>query len=191
MPFIYVPHAQQPQTEMNLYVREAPRRQVSVDVSRTIAEVEPNLPVITSQSFEEAAGIGLLPQQIAASIAGGVGATGLLLAGLGLYGLMAFHAMQRTREVAVRLALGATSSQVRRLLLAQAASIVLAGAALGGVLSAGAAISLRGLVPGVEPLDGLTFGVAASVLAAVLLTAAWLPVRRAAETDPAAALRAE
>jgi predicted permease len=191
VPFIYVPHAQQPQTEMNFYVREAPGRQVSADVSRAIAEVEPNLPIITSQSFEEAAGIGLLPQRIAASVAGGVGATGLLLAGLGLYGLMAFHAMQRTREVAVRLALGATSSQVRRLLLAQAASIVLAGAALGGVLSAGAAVSVRGLVPGVEPLDGLTFGVAGSVLAAVLLTAAWLPVRRAAETDPAAALRAE
>jgi predicted permease len=191
VPFIYVPHAQQPQTEMNLYVREAPRRQVSVDVSRTIAEVEPNLPVITSQSFEEAAGIGLLPQRIAASIAGGVGVTGLLLAGLGLYGLMAFHSGQRTREVAVRTALGATSAQVKRLLLGQAASIVLGGAALGGVLSAGAAMSVRGLVPGVQPLDSLTFAMAAAVLAAVLLTAAWLPVRRAADADPAAALRAE
>jgi putative ABC transport system permease protein len=191
VPFIYVPHAQQPQTEMNLYVREAPRRQVSVDVSRTIAEVEPNLPVITSQSFEEAAGIGLLPQRIAASIAGGVGVTGLLLAGLGLYGLMAFHSAQRTREVAVRMALGATAAQVRRLLLGQAASIVLGGAALGGVLSAGAAMSVRGLVPGVQPLDSLTFAMAAAVLAAVLLTAAWLPVRRAADADPAAALRAE
>ncbi len=191
VPFIYVPHAQQQQTEMNLYVREAPGRQVSADVSRTIAEVEPNLPIITSQSFEEAAGIGLLPQRIAASIASGVGVTGLLLAGLGLYGLMAFHSAQRTREVAVRMALGATAAQVRRLLLGQAASIVLGGAALGGVLSAGAAMSVRRLVPGVQPLDGLTVAMAAAVLAAVLLTAAWLPVRRAADADPAAALRAE
>jgi predicted permease len=191
VPFIYVPLAQQPLSEVNLYVREAPGRQVSADVARVIAEVEPNLPIITSQSFEAATGIGLLPQRLAAAIAGGVGGVGLLLAGLGLYGLMAFHAVQRTREVAVRMALGATSAQVRRLLLRQAAGVVLVGAGVGAALAGGVAMGVRGLLVGVQPLDGVAFAAAGAVLLVVLLTASWLPARRAGATDPASALRAE
>lgn len=191
VPFIYVPLAQQPLTEMNLYVREAPGRQLSADVSRAIAEVEPNLPIIASQSFEDAAGIGLLPQRLAAAIAGGVGAVGLLLAGLGLYGLMAFHAVQRTREVAVRMALGATSAQVRRLLLRQAAAVGVIGGFAGAAMAGGVAMGMRGLLVGVQPLDGVAFGAAAGLLTMVLLTASWLPARRVAATDPASALRAE
>ena len=76
VPFIYVPLAQQPMTELNLYVREARGRQVSADVTRAIAEVDANLPVTASQSFEEATAIGLLPQRLAAAIAGAVGAVG-------------------------------------------------------------------------------------------------------------------
>ena len=191
VPFIYVPLAQQPMTEMNLYVRQAPGREVSADVARTIAEVATNLPVITSQSFEEAAGIGLLPQRLAAAIAGAVGSVGVLLSALGLYGLMAFQAAQRTREVAVRMALGATVGQVRGLLLRQAASVAAAGGTVGLVLAAGAAIAVRGLLGGVQPLDRVAFGSAGCVLGLVLLAASWLPARRAAATNPASALRAE
>jgi predicted permease len=90
VPFIYVPLAQQPTAEMNLYVRQATGRETAADVSAAIAEVDPNLPLIGSQSFEEATGIGLLPQRLAATVAGGVGTVGLLLSALGLYGLMAF-----------------------------------------------------------------------------------------------------
>jgi hypothetical protein len=129
VPFIYVPLAQQPMAEMNVYVRQATRRETAADVSAAIAEVDPNLPLIVSQSFEEATGIGLLPQRLAATAAGGVGTVGLLLSAFGVYGLMAFYAVQRTREVALRMALGATARHVCGLMLRQAASV--ASAALG------------------------------------------------------------
>jgi predicted permease len=191
VPFIYVPLAQQPMTEMNIYVRSAPGREVAEDVTRAIVDEDPNLPLITSQTFEEATGIGLIPQRVAAAIAGGVGGVGLLLSALGLYGLMAFHAVQRTREVAVRMALGATSGQVRGLLLRQAATVGLAGGGVGLCLAVAAAMGVRGLLVGVQPLDGVAFGAAAAVLGSVLVAALWLPARRAATTDPARALRGE
>jgi ABC-type antimicrobial peptide transport system permease subunit len=128
---------------------------------------------------------------VAAAIAGGVGAVGLLLSALGLYGLMAFHALQRTREVAVRMALGATSGQVRGLLLRQAATVCLIGGAAGLVMAGGAAMGIRSLLVGVQPFDGVAFGTAAAMLGLVLATGSWLPARRAAATNPAAALRGE
>jgi MacB-like periplasmic core domain len=190
-PFIYVPLAQQPMVEMNLYVRQAPGREAAADVNAAISEVEPGLPLIASLSFEEATGIGLLPQRLAATVAGGVGVVGLLLSALGLYGLMAFNAVQRSREVAVRMALGATSAHVRGLMLRQAAGVAASGGAVGVLLSAGAAGAVRGLLVGVQPLDGVAFLAAGSVLGLVLLAASWLPARRVAATDPASALRAE
>jgi predicted permease len=191
VPFIYVPLAQQPMTEMNVYVREAPGRQVSADVTRAIAEVEPNLPIITSQTFEEAAGIGLLPQRLAAWIAGGVGLVGLLLTALGLYGLMAFHAGQRTREVALRMALGATPAQVRALLLRLGGWVGLIGGVAGTALAGAVGVAAQGWLVGVRPFDAVAFGAALAVLATVLAAASWLPARRAAASDPASALRAE
>jgi predicted permease len=191
VPFIYVPLAQQPMTELNVYVRQAPGRALTADIAAAIAEVDPNLPVINSLSFEEAAGIGLLPQRLAAAIAGAVGVVGLLLSALGLYGLMAFQAAQRTREVAVRMALGASTAQVRALLLRQAAMVAAAGGMVGVLLSGAMGIGVRGLLGGVQPMDEVAFGTAAVVLGSVSLLASWLPARRAAATDPASALRAE
>jgi hypothetical protein len=191
VPFIYVPLAQHPMTELNVYVRQAPGRELSADIARAIAEVDNRLPVITSQSFEEATGLGLLPQRLAAAIAGGVGSVGLLLSALGLYGLMAFQAAQRTREVAVRMALGASVAQVRALLLRQAAVVAAAGGAVGVLLAGAAAVGIRGLLGGVQPMDEIAFGTAALVLGFVLLLASWLPARRASATNPASALRAE
>ena len=105
---------------------------------------------------------------------------------------MAFQALQRTREVAIRgMALGATAGQVRGLLLRQAAGVAAAGGSAGILLTAGAAIGVRRLLEGVQPLDGVAFGVAAGMLGLVLLAASWLPARRAAATNPASALRAE
>jgi len=190
-PFIYVPVAQQPMAQMNLYVRQAPGREAAADVGAAIAEVEPALPLIASLSFEEATSIGLLPQRLAATVAGSVGVVGLLLSALGLYGLMAFYAVQRTREVAVRMALGATTAQVRGLMLRQAAGVAASGGAVGILLSAGAAGAVRGLLVGVQPWDEVAFVAAGGMLGVVLLVASSVPARRVAATDPASALRAE
>src|SRR5688500_15170269 len=119
-PFIYVPMAQQPSSDLNFYVRHTPGHQIEREIRAAMAQVEPNVPVIMLQSFEDAAAIGLLPQKLAAWIAGSVGAIGIFLAALGLYGLMAFLVAQRTREIAIRMALGASHSDMRTMEIGRA-----------------------------------------------------------------------
>ena len=189
--FIYVPLAQQPMTEVNLYVKHAPGRQLVEEVTQLVASLDPALPVVGTIALDEAAGIGLVPQQLAAAVAGGVGAVGLLLTALGLYGLMTFQAVQRTREIAVRMALGATRGRVLSMMLMQGAAVAAAGSAAGMLLAGGAAMAVRGFLVGIQPLDAVSFVAAAVVLGVVLLAACVIPARRAAAANPAAALRAE
>lgn len=190
-PFIYVPLAQQPTSELSLYVRHEPGRDVSRDIRTTMTQVEPAVPLILLQSFDDAAAIGLLPQKLSAWIAGSVGTIGLFLAALGLYGLMAFLVTQRTREIAIRMALGASARQVRAMVLAQAARLGAIGALVGVVCAAGIATLAQSLLVGVAPADPVSFGATAILLLLVLAAAAWTPAARAAATDPATALRAE
>jgi ABC-type antimicrobial peptide transport system permease subunit len=156
-----------------------------------VAQVEPSVPVIMLQSFEDAAAIGLLPQQLAAWIAGTVGTIGVFLAALGLYGLMAFLVAQRTREIAIRMALGASSRDVRGMVLKQAGTLAAIGGVIGLVLAGGIGTLAQSLLVGVPPIDPVAFGGTALLFAVVLAIAAWTPARRAAATDPATALRAE
>ena len=190
-PFIYVPMAQQPSSNLSFYVRHAPGRQIAGEIRSAMAQVDSNVPVIMLQSFEEAAAIGLLPQKLAAWVAGTVGSVGVFLAALGLYGLMMFVVNQRTREIAIRMALGASDVQVRRMVLKQAGLLAAAGGAIGLVLAGLAGTLAQSLLIGVPPIDPVTFAGTALLFAAVLVTAAWTPARRAATTDPATALRSE
>jgi predicted permease len=190
-PFIYVPMAQQPSSQIEFYIRHAPGRQIAQDVRAAIAGVEPNVPVIMLQSFEDAAAIGLLPQKLAAWIAGSVGTIGVLLAALGLYGLMAFLVSQRTREIAIRMALGASAKAVRSMVLKQAGMLAAIGGAVGLVLAGAVGTLAQSLLVGVAAIDPISYGGTAVLFAAVLAIAAWLPARRAATTDPATALRSE
>jgi len=190
-PFIYVPMAQQPSSDLNFYVRHTPGRQIEREIRAAMAQVEPNVPVIMLQSFEDAAAIGLLPQKLAAWIAGSVGAIGIFLAALGLYGLMAFLVTQRTREIAIRMALGASHQAVRAMVLRQAGMLAAIGGAVGLVLAGAIGTLAQTLLVGVAPIDPVAFGGTALLFAVVLTIAAWTPARRAADTDPATALRAE
>ena len=116
---------------------------------------------------------------------------GVLLTALGLHGLMAFQAIQRTREIAVRMALGATRGDVLSMILWQGARVVGTGAVAGLLLAAGAAVGVRSLLVGVPPFDAVSFVAAAIVLGAVMMSASCIPAGRAAAGDPAAALRSE
>src|SRR6187401_442196 len=126
-PYIYVPLAQQPQPTMEFYIRHAPGQQVAQEVRAAMAQIEPNVPIVMLQTFDDAAALGLLPQKLAAWIAGSVGTIGIFLAALGLYGLMAFLVTQRTREIAIRMALGASNRDMRTMVLRQAGTLGMIG----------------------------------------------------------------
>lgn len=143
------------------------------------------------QSFDDTAAIGLLPQKLAAWIAGSVGTIGIFLAALGLYGLMAFLVAQRTREIAIRMALGASARDMRSMVLRQAAWLAAIGGVVGLVLAGAIGTLAQSLLVGVPPIDPVAFGGTVVLFAIVLALAAWTPARRAAATDPVVALRAE
>ncbi len=190
-PFVFVPMAQQPDGDVTFFVRHAPGRSPERELRAAVAQAAPGVPVMFVQPFSEAAALGLLPQRVTAWLAGAVGAVGVSLAALGLYGLMAFVVAQRTREIAIRMALGATVRDVQAMVGRAAARLALAGVVCGTVLSAGLATLLSGLLVGVGTIDPLAYGGAALLCAAALAAASWAPATRAASTDPAVALRAE
>jgi putative ABC transport system permease protein len=190
-PFIYVPMSQQPQSQMEFYIRHAPGRQVAQEIRTAMAQVEPSVPIVMLQTFDEATALGLLPQKLAAWIAGSVGTIGVFLAALGLYGLMAFLVAQRTREIAIRMALGASNANMRTMVLRQAGTLGAIGGVIGLALAAGIGTLAQVLLVGVAPIDPLSFGGTALLFLVVLSLAAWTPAARAASTDPATALRAE
>ena len=161
------------------------------ELRKVLASLEPNLPIIHAQTMKDATAIGLLPQRLAAWIAGSVGAIGLFLAALGLYGLTSFTVAQRTRELAVRMALGASRRSLLSLVLGQASRLGLIGAAIGFALAIAASRFLKSLLIGLGPVDPLAFGAATILLIVVLLVASWVPANRAAHMDPMRALRSE
>jgi ABC-type antimicrobial peptide transport system permease subunit len=119
------------------------------------------------------------------------GGLALVLACVGLYGVVSYSVSRRTRELGVRLALGASPAGVRRLVLAEGARLVAASLAVGVVGALALARLLRALLVGIAPWDPPTYLCATAILAAVALFACWVPARRAARMDPVAALRAD
>jgi predicted permease len=192
-PVVYVPFAQHPRTHVELFVRHTPGRSRAADVRRAIAQVEPALPVVAMRSFEEATALALLPRRAAASVAGGGGAVGVYLSALGLYGLIAFVFAQRSREFALRIALGASPAQIKALVLGQALRLGVAGCAIGFGLAAALGFIIRAQGPFIDVpvVDPLIFSAAGLFIAAVLLGTALLTARRALSIDPVQSLRAD
>jgi ABC-type antimicrobial peptide transport system permease subunit len=119
--------------------------------------MNPNVPVVNAQTFEEYASLGLIPQRIAASVAGSLGVIGLLLAAIGIYGVTAYMVTSRTREIGIRIALGARRGTVVRMVLRQGMMLTVIGAAIGLVLAAAASRLLGSLLFGVGPTDPISF----------------------------------
>lgn len=192
-PVVYALFAQHPLTHVELFVRHTPGSSRAADIRRVIDEVRPALPVVAVQSFADAAAFALLPRRAAASIAGGGGALGLYLSAIGLYGLIAFVLAQRSREFAVRIALGASPAQVKSLVIRQMLPLAVAGGVVGFALAAalGSIIRARGLFVDLPAVDPLTAGTAGLLVAAVLLASTLLAARRTGSIDPVRSLRGE
>ena len=131
----------------------------------------------------------LAPRRFTAGVLTGFGAAALLLASIGIYGVAAYMVGRRKREFAIRLALGASGSQVRRQVVRESLRVVLIGIVIG--LPAGLALTtlIRGLLFNVKPGDPLSHLLAAALLGALAVAATWLPARRATKSDPVASLR--
>jgi len=119
------------------------------------------------------------------------GSAALILAAIGIYGLMAYSVQQRTQEIGIRLALGAATPSVRNMVVFQGMRLALAGVAIGLIAAFGLTKLLATLLFGVKEKDPLVFGTAAVLLSVVSLLAVWLPARRATRIDPVIALRSE
>ena len=195
-PFVYFPIGQAADERraehVELLVRTSgdPAR-LAPAIRAAVREFDPTLPAPAVTTLSAAVGGVLLPQRVASIVTTVLGFVGLLLAAVGLYGIVAYLVGQRTREIGVRVALGADRRDVLRLVVGEGMRPVAVGMAVGLLLALGATRLLTSFLLGVSPLDALTFVGGAAVLTAVALTASYLPARRAAATDPVRALRVE
>jgi len=189
--FIYVPFSQYYVSKMNLLVRTQPGVAVYPAVRAVVREINPALPILHAQSLKDYTAIGLLPQRVAGWLSGTLGALGLLLTGIGIYGVTAFSVGQRTREIGIRIALGASRRDILRLILRAGARLALAGMATGLLLALVATHLIGSLLVGVSAQDPVTFGGVTLLMGLVVLIASFIPAWRAAKADPMAALRFE
>jgi ABC-type antimicrobial peptide transport system permease subunit len=160
-------------------------------VRREIATSAPDWMIERPRTLEEHIGASLLPQRIAAGILGGFGVVALLLASIGLYAVVAFAVAQRTREIGIRVALGAHSGEVLRLMLRQGMTLGGIGLLIGVPLAIVGAKLVSGFLLGAGAADPVVFVGAATLLALVTLVASYVPARRAARVDPMLALRSQ
>jgi ABC-type antimicrobial peptide transport system permease subunit len=160
-------------------------------VRAAIQELDPEIPLFAASSLESATTISLLPMRIAATIASALGIIALALGSIGIYGIVSFMVRNRTREIGIRIALGAQPSHVIRTVNADILRWTTIGLTLG--LGASLAISelLHGVIYGVAAADAVSFGGVAILLLLTGYVACWIPARRATHIDPLSALREE
>jgi hypothetical protein len=189
---LYVPLQQRPQTALTLLARTEDGRPRGTDVRAIVSSMNPNLPVLEAQSLESQQNGPVETQlRIGAAVAGSVGIIGVLLAAMGIYGVTAYAVSQRTREIGIRLSLGADRTTVMRMVLRQGMTLVAIGSVIGLLLGAGAGQVLSGARFGTPPPDALMFAGAAALFALVGLAACYVPARRATRIGAMEALRYE
>ncbi|MFN0068969.1 MAG: ADOP family duplicated permease, partial [Limisphaerales bacterium] len=191
-PAMFFPVAQKPDLALTLTVR------TGVDAGATIAQLrgvvkslDATMPVFDVRTLAQQKNGSLAMQRMAASLLTGFGVLALLLAALGIYGVLAYSVSRRTREIGVRMALGAQLSDVLTMVMRQGLGMVLIGLGLGLAGAVGVTQLLRSFLFEIQPLDPLTFGSVIVLLAGAAVVACWLPARRAAKMDPMVALRSE
>ncbi len=190
-PFVYVPSQQQWLPRTTIVARSTQGQRLAADIRKLLASLNPNLPIVQSQTFEDYAALTLIPQRVAASVSGSLGIVGLLLAAIGIYGVTAYMVSSRTREIGIRVALGAQRRDVVRMVLRQGMTLALMGVAIGLTLAAGVSRLLGSLLFGIGPTDPLAFGGSAVLFCLIGLIACYVPARRATAVDAMEALRYE
>ena len=189
---LYWSQEQVPNSFMTLMVRASGRPESLIPAVRSVvAALDPELPPGRFRSLEEIVEGSLERQRFLLRLLAAFAVVAMLLAAVGVYGVMSYAVIERVPEVGVRLAVGASPGDIVRLVLRDGLALGLAGVAIGTVAAAAAAGALRSLLFEVAPRDPLSLGAVACLLLLATLTAAWLPARRASRVDPIKALRVE
>jgi predicted permease len=185
----FVPVTQAAPVYLTIFLRTSSTSQTSLRSS--IAGLDPNLPVYQIRTARAAVDQGLGSISLLGSLLGAFATIGVMLAATGIYGVVSYTVVQRTRELGVRMALGAQSRNVMWLVLGKGAALVVIGAFLGTVGAYGVSKLLISLIPSLPTRDPLIMPIAALALVAVALVACYVPARRATRVDPLVALRSE
>ena len=192
-PITFVPASQNPfgYAFGHVLIRSnAPLAGLTSAVKRVLAEVSPDIGVEFTV-YRTMIQNRLLPEQLMAMLAGFFGFLAAVLATIGLYGVMSYTVARRRNEIGIRMALGADRISVMRLVLGEAATLLVIGLAVGTALALATGTAARSMLFGLQPYDPLTLAMALVLLAVVTLAASYLPALHAAKLDPMVALRDE
>jgi putative ABC transport system permease protein len=188
----YEPHAQRPWSAMNLAIRtETDPMSLSAAVRGELRAMEKDLLIRNPTTMDDRIRLSVAPRRFNMTLLAVFAALALLLAAVGVYGVMSYTATQRTHEIGVRMALGAQSGVVLKLIVGQGLKLALIGVAIGLLAAFALTRWMEDLLYGVRPTDSWTYGAVAALLLLVALFACWIPARRAAKVDPMIALRHE
>ena len=192
---LFLPLAQQYTGNVTLMVRSVnDPKALGAEIQQIVRQLDPDLPLNNIRTMEQQLARSpnaLMPMRMGAMAAAAQGAITLLLAALGIFGLVSFAVTRRTREIGIRMAMGASRTDVLRLVAMQPIRHTAIGLACGFLMAFGVTRLLAGLLLGVSPTDPVVFAGTALFIAAIAMLACWLPARRAAAFDPMLALRAE
>jgi putative ABC transport system permease protein len=192
IPEMYLPQAQNPFATMNLVVRSSSSPQALVAaVRQKVADLDPSLPFTQISSMSDVLSASVAQPRLTAQFTGFFAALALLLMAVGIYGVLAYSVTQRTRELGIRMALGASRGEILKMVVGQGMRLVVSGLAIGLVVSLIATRLLATLLFGTGARDPLTFAAVILLLMAVTLLAAYIAARRASMVDPIIALRYE
>jgi ABC-type antimicrobial peptide transport system permease subunit len=189
---MYTPYPQRPWPAMEFAVRTVGEPMALVNAVRTaMRDIDVDLPITRVESMDAALADSIATERVISSLVGGFAVVALLLAGAGVYGVIAYTVAQRTTEIGVRVALGADPRAVLRLVAREGFAVTAAGMIAGTVAAAAASQALRTLLFDISPADPLTYAAVLALFAAVACAAVAIPARRALRVDPLVALRAE
>jgi putative ABC transport system permease protein len=190
---MYIPYQETPYTDAGYFIlrtRNAPLSYVA-DARTILHQLDPDLPITQIRSMREVVSSSVKDWRFHATLLGIFAALALIIAAIGVYGVISYSMAQRTHEIGIRMALGAQRSDVMRLVLKQGAQLALGGIIAGVLVAFGLTRLLASMLYGVRPTDPATFAGVAILLLLVALLACYIPARRAMRVDPMIALRYE
>lgn len=191
-PFVYVNLRPENGSYLTLVVRTRSDPAGLIGVLRSeFQQLDGNLPVYGVETMTEHMALPLFPARVAATLLGSFGLLALILAAIGIFGVMSYAVSQRTREIGIRMALGASGGRILRLVIGQGLKLIVLGLVIGLVSAFAGTRLMSSLLYGVSATDSVTFALIALLLIAVALLACYLPARRATKVDPMIALRYE